>query len=96
MCCVVDGGGVDEGCVWCKGQPPGRTRGSSAGASDVYKRRVVGRSEKKGRVAFQERRVLRLEVVFWKTRMRMTSRHTTTTTRAVKGKGRMKKDEGWG
>jgi hypothetical protein len=57
---------------------------------------VVGRSEKKGRVAFQERRVLRLEVVFWKTRMRMTSRHTTTTTRAVKGKGRMKKDEGWG
>ncbi len=57
---------------------------------------VDGRREKKGRVAFQERRVLRLEVVFWKTRMRMTSRHTTTTTRAVKGKGRMKKDEGWG
>jgi hypothetical protein len=48
----------------------------------------VGRSRTKGRAAFQERRVLRLEVFFGKTTSRMTTTSTTTTNIRGTGKGK--------
>jgi hypothetical protein len=51
-----------------------------------------GRIDKKGRVAFQERRVLRFEVFWGKTTIRMTTTNTITT--GVRGKGKGKKERG--
>jgi hypothetical protein len=53
---------------------------------------AVGRSRKKGRVALQERRVLRLDVLFGKTTSRMTT--TSTTTANIQGKRKEKEERG--
>jgi hypothetical protein len=52
----------------------------------------LARSKKKGRVAFQERRVLRLEVLFGKATSRMTI--TSTITARIRGKGKGKGGRG--
>jgi hypothetical protein len=51
------------------------------------------RNDKKGRVAFQERRVLRFEILFGKTTIRMTTTNTITT--SIRGKGKGKEEREW-
>jgi hypothetical protein len=46
---------------------------------------TAGQSRKKGRVAFQERRVLRLEIFFGKMNIKMKTTSTTTTCIMEKG-----------
>jgi hypothetical protein len=52
----------------------------------------LGRNDKKGRVAFQEGRVLRFGIFFGKTTIRMTTTNTSTTTIRGKGKGKEERE----
>jgi hypothetical protein len=53
---------------------------------------TLGRNDKNGKVAFQEGRVLRFEIFFEKTTIRMTITNTSTTIIRGKGKGKEERE----